>query len=84
MESASSSSQRRPLVVGRVTRIVFGVMSFVLVALLGTSTLGGIGAALLVLLGVSFIVGGLIGNPGCEITAIPNLVLPKSKRVHCY
>ena len=84
MESQSDSPQRRPLVIGRVTRIVFGIMSFVIVAVLGTSTLGGIGTALIVFLGVSFIVGGLIGNPGCEITAIPNLVLPKSKRVHCY
>jgi hypothetical protein len=84
MESQSSSSQRRPLAFGRVTRIVFGIMSFVIIVVLGTSTLGAIGTALIVFLGVSFIVGGLVGNPGCEITAIPNLVLPKSKRVHCY
>ena len=30
-----------------------------------------------------FLIGGLVGNPGCELTAIPNLVLRPEQRVHC-
>jgi len=83
MTSNKGLAETRPLVIGRLTRVVFGIGTFVVIFALGPSTLGTIGTVLVAALGVSFVVGGFIGNPGCEITAIPNLVLPKSKRIHC-
>ena len=79
----AKKAETRPLAIGRVTRVLFGVGTFVVIFALGTSTLGTVGTILVAVLGVSFIVGGVIGNPGCELTAVPNLVLPRSKRIHC-
>ncbi len=72
-----------PLLIGRVSRIVFGIGTFVLIWIVGVDALGTIGAVALVFLGVSFVIGGLMGNPGCEITAIPNLLRAEAKRIHC-
>ena len=36
----------------------------------------------LALLGLSFLIGGLLANPGCELTALPNLFLRSDKKVH--
>ena len=72
----------KPLMGGRVTRAIFGLGCFVLIAVIGTSTLTAWGTLLIVLLGLSFLIGGLTGNPGCELTALPNLILPREKRVH--
>jgi hypothetical protein len=46
------------------------------------ATPGWVGAAILAFLGLSFFIGGLVANPGCEITAILNLLLPEPKRLH--
>ena len=73
----------KPLLIGRVSRIVFGVGTFVLIWIIGGDALGTIGTGALVFLGASFLIGGLTGNPGCEITAIPNLLRSEEKRVHC-
>jgi hypothetical protein len=83
MSSNKGLAETRPLAIGRLTRVLFGIGTFVAIFVIGPSTLGTIGTVLVAALGVSFVVGGLIGNPGCEITAVPNLVLPKSKRIHC-
>ena len=72
-----------PLLIGRVSRIVFGVGTFVLIWIVGVDALGNIGTGALVFLGASFVIGGLMGNPGCEITALPNLLRSEGKRVHC-
>ena len=72
-----------PLLVGRISRIVFGIGTFVLIWIIGVDSLGTFGTGALVFLGASFVIGGLMGNPGCEITAIPNLFRPRGKRVHC-
>jgi hypothetical protein len=71
-----------PLLFGRVTRVLFGVVTFVLIWVIGVNTLTLIGTVALAILGVSFIIGGLTGNPGCEITAIPNLFRSKENRLH--
>ena len=76
-------SHLQPLVVGRITRILFGIGSFILIGAIGFHELTIWGTAALILLGLSFTVGGLVGNPGCELTALPNLVLPNNRRVHC-
>lgn len=83
MCSSKDLSETRPLAIGRLTRVLFGIGTFVVIVVVGPSVLGTLGTVSLAALGVSFVVGGLIGNPGCEITAVPNLVLPESKRVHC-
>ena len=72
-----------PLLIGRVSRIVFGIGTFVLIWIIGVDSLGTIGTGALVFLGSSFLIGGLMGNPGCEITAIPNLFRSEEKRFHC-
>ena len=71
-----------PLFFGRSTRVVFGLVSlgFALAFGVESLTLGGFVA--LVILGLSFLIGGLRGNPGCELSAIPNLLLPRSKQFH--
>ena len=71
-----------PLLFGRLSRVVFGVVTLAVAVALGSGGLGGFGFAVLVLLGLSFLVGGLTGNPGCELSSLPNLVLPSHKRVH--
>ena len=83
MSDKRCSTELKPLVIGRVTRVLFGIGTFVLVAVVGPSQLTIWGTVALIFLGASFLIGGIWGNPGCEITAIPNLVLPEKKRLHC-
>ena len=83
MSNPKSPAQLKPLIVGRVTRVLFGMASFVVIGVLGPDTLTIWGAIGLGALGASFVVGGVVGNPGCEITAIPNLFVPARKRTHC-
>jgi len=71
-----------PLTFGRISRILFGITTFIVIAILEPDVLGNVGILILVGLGVSFVIGGLFAIPGCEITAIPNLFLPKSMRFH--
>jgi hypothetical protein len=73
----------KPLFFGRATRVLFGLGTIVLVAVIGPSNLTIWGTVALVALGISFLIGGIAGNPGCELTAIPNLFLSKKKKVHC-
>lgn len=72
-----------PLAFGRATRVVFGIGTLYWADRLGTGELGLAGMVALVFLGISFLLGGVLGNPGCELTALPNLVLPQEKRIHC-
>ncbi len=83
MKNEEPLSKLKPLVIGRVTRLLFGVGMLALVAVIGTSTLSIWGTFALIALGLSFLVGGIVGNPGCELTAIPNLILSKKKKAHC-
>ncbi len=70
------------LLFGRLARIILGMVSLFLAIYFGSERLGLAGMVDLVFLGVSFLVRGLIGNPGCELSALPNLVLPTKKRIH--
>ena len=76
-------TQLKPLLLGRLSRVLFGLGTFAVIVLVGPQELSMWGTLALGLLGISFLVGGLTGNPGCEITALPNLLLSKEKRVHC-
>lgn len=81
MAKKTRLGQLRPLFFGRLTRIIFGLISIYLAIHLGSDELGLAGMFGLVFLGVSFLVGGLMGNPGCELSALLNLILPAKKRV---
>ena len=72
----------KPLWIGRLSRVGAGLATLVAASLSGPSELSWLGFTALMLLGLSFVVGGLVGNPGCEITALPNLVLSSDKRLH--
>jgi hypothetical protein len=83
MKDKRPMAKLKPLLLGRVTRVLFGIGTMVLVMVMGPSQLTTWGAIALLFLGLSFLIGGIWGNPGCELTAIPNLFVPEKKRVHC-
>ena len=62
-------------------RIVAGACALASAIIVGPLGLWGL---LLFFLAASFIVGGLLANPGCEITALPNLLLSAEKRFYCF
>ena len=66
---------------GRGLRIVAGAFALAAAIIVGPFGLWGL---LLFFIAASFIVGGLMANPGCEITAFPNLLLSAEKRLHCF
>ncbi|MEE9562142.1 MAG: hypothetical protein V3W50_03620 [Thermoanaerobaculia bacterium] len=76
-------AELQPLFFGRLMRILTGLITLGVIPFVGTEQLGFWGVVGLGFLGLSFLIGGLTGNPGCEITALPNLALPSAKRKHC-
>jgi hypothetical protein len=81
IDGSENRMELKPLFFGRVSRMFFGVGTFVLIWAVGVDTLTFIGTGVLVFLGVSFLIGGLMGNPGCELTAIPNLFRSKENQI---
>lgn len=77
-----SLAKLEPLLFGRVSRVLAGVATLYWGAELWSAE-SGVAAGLVILLGLSFLIGGVVGNPGCEITALPNLFLSREKRTHC-
>ena len=72
-----------PLAVGRAARCLFGLAALLGAAFVPWGEAGGIvGGLVLVFFGLSFLAGGLAANPGCEVTALPNLLLPAEKRIN--
>jgi hypothetical protein len=82
MSEKQATNKLEPMLIGRVTRVLFGVGTFVLIWFIGVNSLTLVGTAALVFLGISFLIGGLVANPGCELTAIPNLFLSKKNKIH--
>ena len=72
----------RPLFFGRLLRILAGTATLGLTVYLGVDQLTVFGALALGCLGLSFVASGLIANPGCELSALPNMLLPEQKRQH--
>jgi len=69
-----------PLFIGRALRVLAGLyFCYWSFAVLDHPIELGelLGAILLGLLALSLILGGLIANPGCEVTALPNVILKK-------
>lgn len=73
----------RPLFFGRLGRVLAGLATLVVILAVGPADLGPWWTIGLLFLGVSFLIGGLVANPSCEITALPNLILASDKKVHC-
>ncbi|MFQ5350573.1 MAG: hypothetical protein ACE5EG_09045 [Thermoanaerobaculia bacterium] len=72
-----------PLAWGRAARILFGLGSLVGAGFVPWGETGGLaGGLVLVFFGLSFLAGGVMANPGCEVTALPNLLLPAEKRIN--
>ena len=82
MTGNSKPAKLKPLFFGRLTRIVAGLSLLIAVPAVGFDGAWAMVSAGMLFLGLSFVVGGVMANPGCEITALLNLVLPASKRVH--
>ena len=83
MAEKKSLAKLEPLFFGRLGRVAAGaVVLYWAVELWGPDSGSVIASILVGLLGLSFLVGGLVGNPGCEITALPNLFFPPEKRYH--
>lgn len=84
-ESPQPAAHLTPLLIGRVSRAIFGLAIIYCGAKLWHVNLVAMITSLaLALFGLSFVVGGLIANPGCEITALLNVLRPRDRRVHCY
>jgi hypothetical protein len=77
-----SLAKLKPLFLGRLSRVIVGAAILVVVPFVEYQGAEIIGVVVLIILGLSFLVGGLVANPGCEVTALLNLVLPAKKRVH--
>ena len=74
------SNLHRPLAIGRATRLLFGVALILVALMTGVGTISLLGFLALLILGLSFLIGGLLAIPGCELSALPNLMLPKRYR----
>ncbi len=69
----STSAHLRPLFFGRIFRIAAGLVWACLLSIPFVPAFE-----------YTFVVAGLTANPGCEITALPNLLLPARRRLHCF
>jgi len=70
----------KPLVVGRALRVLCGVA--LLAGLAAYRPGGPVVLSILLFLGISLVVGGLLAHPGCEILALPSLVA--RKQLQCF
>jgi len=75
-----TSNLLRPLTIGRTTRVVFGAAVILIALVTGVLQISVLGFLALMALGLSFVIGGLLAIPGCELSALPNLMLPKRYR----
>ena len=69
-----------PLFFGRLLRILAGVA--LCIWLFVSPPPGLVWQGLVLFLGVSLVVGGIMAYAGCEVLALPNLLL--RKRLHCF
>jgi len=69
-----------PLFFGRLLRGLSGIALFAWLFFSPPSGL--LWRAVLLFFGISLLIGGAMAYPGCEILALPNLLL--RRRMHCY
>jgi len=72
--------EQPPLFFGRLLRILLGLAPFAWLVISPPSRF--LWQAVLVFFGLSLVVGGIMEYPGCEICALPNLLL--GRRMHCF
>ena len=80
----STTAPLRPLLFGRIFRIAAGLACLISIPFVPAFEYTWLGVLALMVAGATFIVAGAIANPGCEITALPNLFLPARSRLHCF
>lgn len=78
------STCTRPLFFGRLIRVLAGVGCFIGAFYVPDFEFTWLGILGLALAGTTFLVAGIRANPGCEITALPNLFLPAHRRLSCW
>lgn len=80
------SNRQQPMFYGRLGRIFLGAvcLGFAVFGLITHPEYSASTEALLLFFGISFVIGGVLAIPGCEITAIPNLFVPISRRLTCW
>ena len=74
----------QPLLFGRLLRAAAGVACLVSIPFVPSFEYTGLGVLALVAAGSTFIIASITANPGCEITALPNLFLPRQRQIHCF
>ena len=78
------SEYSRPLFFGRLLRVLAGLACFFSVRYVPYFEHSWLGVFALVLAGLTFLIAGIRANPGCEITALPNLFLPANRQLNCW
>lgn len=78
------SSCHRPLFFGGLLRILAGLGCLVGIAFVPLFEYTWLAVLALALGGLTFLVAGIRANPGCEITALPNLFLPPHRQLSCW
>jgi hypothetical protein len=71
-ETKRSEGPAKPLLAGRVLRVLFGVALLAGLAVFRPASLLLLG--LILFLGASLVVGGIVAHPGCEILVLPSLL----------
>ncbi len=79
-DTKSCDVPARPLLAGRLLRVLSGVAVLAAVAAFRPGSLLILG--LLLFLGISLVVGGLLAHPGCEIFVLPSLLA--RRRIQCF
>jgi len=74
----------RPLFCGRLLRVLVGLACFLSIPFVPNLEHSWLGVTALVFAGLTFLVAGIRANPGCEITALPNLFLPAKRQLNCW
>lgn len=78
------ASCQQPLFFGRLARVLVGLACFAGIPFVPDFEYSRWGIGALALAGLTFLLAGLRANPGCEITAIPNLFLPSDRQLACW
>ena len=73
-----------PLLFGRILRVLAGLACLAGIPFVPRFASSWLGVAALALGGLTLIVAGWRANAGCEITALPNLFLPRRRQLICW
>jgi hypothetical protein len=74
----------KPLFFDRLLRVPAGLACFPAIPFVPVFEHAWLRILALALAGLTFVVAGIRAKPGCEITALPNLVLPAHRQLSCW